>query len=146
MEAHKKNDKIVTPLNLTQGSVDHLTSIRRWALFLSTIGFVTILVFLGIGAFIGSSFSLMSPYYAIPGEAILGFYLIIGVLYLIPILHLIRFSANIRKAINGNPDRVEIAFKHLRRMFISFSILTLILLLMYPAIVAGGYLSYLPNL
>lgn len=131
---------------LNRQTLQHLEVTRRWTLFLSAVGFLVIVVILAIGAFVGSSFSLMSPYYSVPGELILGFYLIVGVLYLIPVYHLARFSAHTKKAIaQESTERAEKAFRHLKRMFISFGLLSIIILIIYPIILVGAYLSFLPK-
>ena len=121
-----ENHKTESIIELTRASVNHISTIRKWAFFLSVLGFVMlgILVIFGfsLGFFIdklGVDTGVPFPYF------IIGFiYLIIGVIYFFPILYLYRFSIHAKKSLEDNDSNtLSIAFRFLRDTFIYIGIL-----------------------
>ena len=117
-------------LELTDGAIAHIASLRKWTKFLSIVGFV----FLGLMIvlvpimLIGSSALGASPFGAI---AILPMFLIIA-LYIYPIYTLFMFSKHSKVAIEGrDASQFEVAFKHLKGHYQYMGILTIIVLGIY---------------
>lgn len=128
------NEQII----LTNLTLNHLESTRKWTLFMSIIGFIV------IGLIIIFAFTFGSIMDDIPqmGGAfssafVIILYLVMAAIYVPPILHLYRFSTRIKTAVRTKDDElVESAFNALRAHYTYIGILIVIVLGFY-VIMAG---------
>jgi hypothetical protein len=122
-------------LELTKYDIHNLEGIRKWALFLSIIGFIFLAILILFGFSMGTIMSQLGE-----EEALVGFpsylfgiiYLIIGLIYFFPILFLYQFAVNARKGIQlTDSGFLSQAFKKLKDHYTYIGILMAIVLSLY---------------
>jgi hypothetical protein len=122
-------------LSLNKAMLGNLESIRKWALFLSIVGFV----FMGLLVIFGFSFGYimkaLGQETGIPGvpPLFLGIiYLFFALLYFFPILYLFRFSTNMKKSIRDtDTGALGVAFRNLKSHYAFIGVLMAIVLGLY---------------
>ena len=124
----EKNEMVLDKKSLT-----YLTETRKWTMFLAILGFIFIgllaigalivgLVGAGFGGLMGGSEILI----------ILLVYIVIGVLYFFPIYYLLKFSVNMKKAIEQAEQKdLTVAFEYLKSHYKFIGILTIVVLALY---------------
>jgi len=130
-------------------SLAYLTEIRKWAKFLAILGFIFLgllvllgFIFLSVGSFFGSFLG------GIERILIFFVYLAIGALYFFPIYYLLRFSIDIKKAIEKTEQRdITTAFEYLKSHYKFIGILTIVVLCLYffigiIALIVGLYTAF----
>lgn len=126
-------------LYLSEEAVSHLAVMRKWALFLSVLGFIgcAFIILLGLFFALIMKFGGQSGgFQAIPSMVLAILYVGIGVLYFFPSYFLLRFSTNAKLAIAGNAELpLTKALKNLRSHFAFLGIAAI-------AVVAG-YILFL---
>jgi hypothetical protein len=139
----------IKKIEINQGILRNLNTIRKWTMFLSIAGFISLGVVVVFGILTGTFLSVFST----DGKGA-GFREMAGVLgilgmtliYMFPILFLFGFSKHAAKAAHHD-DQVELnkAFKSLKYFFASLGIFTIILLIVYIAslIFAGASMTIL---
>jgi hypothetical protein len=89
-------------LHLNHTALDYLRESAKWSMFLAILGFVGV-GFLALMAIIMTSVMSAMPETPGPFGAIKGivsiFYIVIAIIYLIPIYYLYRYASNTKKAI-----------------------------------------------
>ena len=127
----EKNEMVLDKKSLT-----YLTETRKWTMFLAILGFIFIgllaiivlivgLVGAGFGGLMGGSEILI----------ILLVYIVIGVLYFFPIYYLLKFSVNMKKAIEQAEQKdLTVAFEYLKSHYKFIGILTIAILGLYVLI------------
>lgn len=131
-------------LVLNKQSLVYLTETRKWTMFFAILGFIAVgmfalaaLVMLIIGA-VGGTFGGFNEAWII---GILGVvYLGIGVLYLFPVLYLLKFSINSKKAIEQNDSNfLTTAFQYLKSHYRFIGIMTIVIFGLYllVGVIAG---------
>ncbi len=123
--------------NLTNTMKKYLTETAKWGKFLSIVGFVGI-GFILIGAFtigmVFEKFALMSmgPVDFNIVAALTFFYLLMAVIWFVPVLHMFNFSTRILKSIpTMNIYGIEKALSSLKSLFKFYGIFTIIILGVY---------------
>lgn len=132
-------------LTIDQLSTNYLEETRKWARFLSIMGFIMIGILVIIALFAGSLFSSLGSGMtgALPATMITIVYLLIALLYFFPVLYLYRFSVQMKVALQeSNQESLSGSFGNLKSMFKFMGIMTIIVLALYAlafifAIVAG---------
>ncbi len=129
------------PLSLTTESLQHLATIRRWAFFLSILGFIGsgfLLVFGLVFAFI---FRFMedlgeSGFFASVFIAVL--YVGIGVAYFFPAYYLFRFSDRVKHSLAwGDTDAMTHAFRYLKSHYVFIGVAVIAGFVLYILIIVG---------
>ena len=132
----------------------HLSETAKWGRFLAILGMIflglLILFFMGIFSFLPSimGFSLPAgtPYnFSTTGFiVIMAFYLIaICAIWFFPLLFLLRFSNQMRAALNGNnQNELNSSFQNLKRLFRYVGIVTIIALAIYVLIAIIALISF----
>lgn len=127
-------------IRLNELAITSLNEIRKWTLFFGILGIVGVafMAIIGVVAmFIIPSFNqgMNAPY----PTAFLGiFYLILGVIYILPIIYLIQFSSKIKKALNfKDEDQLSYAFNALKFHFRTVGIIILVIISIYIIILFG---------
>jgi hypothetical protein len=142
-------------LNLDQTGRAHLAEAARWAKFLSIIGFIMCGIIVIVGAFFGSVFSTLtsgygnSPYDDIQTSATGGlgammavFYIVIALIYFIPVLFLFRFATKMKTALASNEQEVlNASFQNLKASFRFVGILTIIMIAFWILAIIVGLLG-----
>lgn len=120
-------------LELNEGSIKHLQSIRRWTLFFSILGFITIGLILLIAIFSKTIVTGINP-----ESSFVIVYLILAVIYFFPIYYLYKFSVLSKAALNSlNSFTLQESLKFLKPHIRFIGVLTIILLAIYLVIAFG---------
>lgn len=133
----EKNEN--SELKLTNESLGYLNETRKWTMFFAILGFI------GIG-FLAIAFIIMAIIGTVGGamgnmeSAIFGvlavLYLVIGVLYFFPVLYLLKFSTNMKTAIEQTKqNNLVSAFEYLKSHYKFLGIFTIAIFGLY--LVAG---------
>lgn len=111
--------------------------ISNWAMFFSILGFIFVGLMVIFGLFFGSILSLLPDTGNLPnGFGFVGIiYVIIAVIYLIPVYFLYQFSSKMKDALrNSNTMILTESFKNLKSHFKFVGIMTIIGLVLYAVI------------
>lgn len=145
---NNENQQVVlneeTNLSLNRNSLSYLTEIRKWTMFFAILGFIAIGL-MALGAIVimliaaaGGTFGGM------PQAGFLGafsiVYLVIGALYFFPVYYLLKFSTNMRKALEQSDQKMlEDSFLNLKSHYKFVGILTIVVFGIYilVGIIAG---------
>ncbi|MCD4832175.1 MAG: hypothetical protein K8R31_00120 [Bacteroidales bacterium] len=124
----EKNEMVIDKKSLT-----YLTETRKWTMFLAILGFIFIgllaigvlilgLVGAGCGGLMGGSEMFI----------IFVVYIVIGVLYFFPIYYLLKFSVNMKKAIEQAEQKdLTVAFEYLKSHYKFIGVLTIVIFGLY---------------
>ena len=124
------------PLVVDSEIRDYLTETRKWTMFFAVLGFIGIglmaLAALGMVLF----GTLGSGYFNNREAAILGgltlVYVAVGVIYFFPVLYLLKFSRNMKLAIEqSEQSKLIMAFEYLKSHFKIVGILTIVIFGLY---------------
>jgi hypothetical protein len=138
----QNQDSSLFGINVDQTGRAHLAEAARWAKFLSIMGFIMCGLIVLIGIFFSSFFSMFStryggnsPYDEFPastsglGATMAVFYIIIALIYFIPVLFLFRFATKMKAALASNDQEIlNNSFQNLKASFRFVGILTIIML------------------
>jgi len=131
-------------LSIPTEGISHLASLRKWALFLSIMGFIGSGLMVIFGFFFGAlsrTFGRSEFGGAFPSILIMVLYIGMGILYFFPSFYLFKFSANLKSALETYIDtQIAEAFNNLRSFFTFIGILTIIMLAFCALAIAGGIL------
>ena len=141
-----ENENFLQPtrqLEITASSIGFLAETRKWASFLSIVGFIMLAIIVMISLFIGSIFTALSATAGIdmpvPGGLITVFYLIIAGIIFFPTYYMYQFSSKMKQALNTNDAaNLEEAFKNHKSMYKFWGIYTIITLVLYFLIFIGS--------
>ncbi len=124
-------------------SKSYLETTAKWAYFLSIIGFIFI-GFIVLGGiffmlFMGGMAASSADAGLMGGVGFIGIlYLLIGLLYFLPILYLFRFSSKMKQGLRDNHQvTVTEAFLNLKKVYKFFGIMTIIVLALYVVMIIG---------
>lgn len=124
----------------------YIKEIAKWGYFLAILGFI-FTGFIVIGAlFAGFMFGAMSDELGmgISGGLISVLYLVLALVYFIPILYLFRFSSKARMALqSGSDSELTEAFQNLKSHYKFIGILTIVILALYVIFFLFGGLNML---
>ena len=145
METNNLYEHNPDDLQISNRSASFLNEARKWALFLSIMGFIFLGLMLILGFSVGTIFSTIPGFENanIPHGIFAGIYLFIAAVYFFPILFLFRFSVKTKDALTTrNAHSFEGAIKNLRNLFLYMGIFLIVILAFYGlgilAMVAGG--------
>lgn len=132
-----------TELQLDSAGQGYLKEIAKWAKFLSIVGFVSVGLMILFSLFLGTIYSSMIPgYKEIPGFpmwTLSAFYILISILYIIPVLYLYRFATKVQIAlIEDNEFELTTALENLKSLFKFVGIATIIFIGLYAIMIIGG--------
>lgn len=132
-------------LALTEFTITYLTEIRKWAHFLSIMGFISIGLMVIGSLFVGLAFSSLpigNQDIPFPGTGFAFFYLLFALLYFFPVYYLYQFSVKMKTALlEKSESYLETSFMFLKSNFKFVGILTIVMLALYSIIllVAGTF-------
>ena len=127
-------------LKLTNESLSYLNETRKWTMFFSVLGFIGIgllvlfafiMLIIGIagGNWIGGYNSSFFTFFS-------AFYIILGALYFIPVLYLLRFSNFMKSAVEQkSQENLSAAFMNLKSHYRFLGIFTIV---MFGVYIIGG--------
>lgn len=133
---------------LSDAAIFYLAEARKWAKFISIMGFIAIGMMVVAGFFMGlmmdtlTSMSTQSPL-PFPPAFFMLMYIIMGAIYFFPVYYLYRFSEDLKKAlVIGAEERLTSAFRWLKSHYKFIGILTIVMvafgiLAFFAAILAG---------
>lgn len=155
LSSHSQESK----LELNQLAIKNIEDSAKWGKFIAIVGFVLVALLLFIAlimAFVLPSINFselqdMQGMQNNPGAAMLAngmgpflsfLYLIIAVLYFIPILFLYNYSTQSLKAIkNVDSDLLTSAFNNMRKQYKFVGIMTIIVIALYALLFIGGFIA-----
>lgn len=148
-EIQKTLSKDDPKLFMDEKSQKFLDETRKWTMFLAIIGFI----FIGLIVLMGLIFGLVGSFFGsylggFERIAILLVYILIGVLYFFPIYYLMKFSINMKNAIQqGKQQELTSAFEFLKSHYKFIGILTIVALSLYVllgivAVIAGAFAAF----
>jgi len=118
------------PLVLSDESISHLTTTRKWALFLSIMAFIgsAFMVLFGLFfAFITKLAPATEDVSKLPVVLMSFFYIVFGALYLFPAFFLLKFSDRLKLALHTHAELpLTQAFLFLRYIFTFFGIAAIV--------------------
>jgi MFS family permease len=120
-------------IELTDEAFGYLNEIRKWTTFFSILGFIGIVLMVIFGLFAGLIFSKLGYKNMYFPSTLFGvIYLFFGIVYLLPVLYLFKFSMHAKKAIKmQHQQSISNAFKNMKSHFKFMGILTIIFLSLY---------------
>lgn len=125
-------------LTLTPESLDYLSIARKWALFLSIIGFIGVGVLVLMGIFIGTilNAAMLPAEIKVAASAISVvmsiFYFFIAIIYFIPNWYLFQFSRKLKEALDyEDHERLAESFGSMKNCLTAYGILTILAILFY---------------
>jgi hypothetical protein len=132
-------------LKISSTAVVFLKEIANWCKFLSVLGFV------GIGLMLLGSFFLNLAYRSLPeiaslpasvGTAMTIFYIVVVIIYILPVYYLFQFSVKMKKALLLKNDAVLTrAFEMLKSHYKFIGVFTIILLSVYALLAIIGFVG-----
>jgi hypothetical protein len=116
-------------LFLDQPSISSLEETRKWAFFLSIIGFIGVGLMLLLGLFIGTLLDNLTSGMPvmIPVKLFSVLYFLIALFYFFPVLYLYRFAVQMKTALyETNQEKLRSSFVNLKSLFRFIGMITLI--------------------
>ena len=127
-------------LTITNAAKNFLKETAKWTKFLAIIGFILIGLMLIIAAFSTTIFNLLGTMQ--PGmPANLGLtmavtYLVLAIIYLLPVYYLLQFSMKLKKALSTkNDETLAKAFEMLKSHYKFIGVFTIITLSLYALLI-----------
>lgn len=129
---------------ITPQSLKYLLTAAKWGKFLSILGFISIGFLVIAGLLMSLVFSIMgSEMQEMPGlfskvsPTVLSiFYIVLGVVFLLPVYYMNSFSNNVSKAARNNDTMaLTMALRRLKNLFAFAGIYTIAILALYVIIV-----------
>jgi Family of unknown function (DUF5362) len=116
-----------------------LSETAGWAKFLGIVGFVFIGLMILLGFFAGSMMSAFGGT-GLPGAFFTIFYIVFALLYFFPCYYLVKFSSNMKQALQfQSRELLDSALENLKSFFKYLGIFTIVILAIYAlALVFGG--------
>jgi len=126
-------------LVINESTRGYLTEIRKWANFLSIVGFVFVGLMALMSIFLGVLFSIIPKPemgFPLPTALFAVFYFLLTALYFFPVYYLYQFSVKLKHALLGKAtDMLESSFRFLKSHYKFIGILTIIFLALYPIMI-----------
>lgn len=126
--------EIKDPITLNRQSVESLTETRKWTTFFSILGFI----FVGLMVILALVMALILPFLNEAGQMpyppilLSVIYLILGGIYLLPVIFLMRFGNLLKRALLSRSTEVfGEAMKNLALHFRTVGIMTIIFIALY---------------
>jgi hypothetical protein len=142
----------IRKIEIEHDTLNHLNTMRKWAMFLSIIGFIMLGLIIIVGLIAGTfltAFNTSENGPGIPESLMFIPILVIAAVYFFPVLFLFRFSKHTSKALHSL-DKIEFhkAIKNLKTFFAYLGILLIVILSLYLVvlIIAGSSMSFLKGL
>lgn len=148
MEPVIENKKI----EIEQQTLDQLNTARKWAMFLSIVGFIFLGLLLIMGLIAGTFLKIFNSGgqgVGIPEVFVFIFMLLLAIIYFFPVLFLFRFSKLTSLAIQSLDKQVlHKAFANLKYYFVYIGVLIILVLAFYfiVLVVAGSSVAFLKGL
>ncbi len=141
-----------TKIEIEQETLKYLNTIRKWAMFLSIMGFIFLGLIIVLGLLAGtflSAFNSGEKGLGIPESLTYVPVFLIAAIYFFPVYFLFRFSKHTAHAVQLL-DKKELhkAFKYLKSYFVYLGVLLIIILSIYVValIVTGTSMAFLKGL
>ena len=139
-------------LEIDHDGIKNLDVSRKWAMFLSIIGFIFLGLLIVIGVIAGiflSAFKKGSTGSGFTESLIMIIYIILAASGVLPVYFMFRFSKHAGNALNAlNSKELNKAFRNLKSFFVYFGVLIIVLLALYFAvlIITGTSISLLKGM
>ncbi len=131
-------------IGLTEEATQHLASIRKWAAFLSILGFICV----GLMVLFAFSFGFLMNFAGAESElsrfpALFAsfFYVVLAGIYFFPIFYLYQFSVHAKNGL-GQSDvyQLTIAMKYLKSHYVFIGVLAIVAIALVPIGIAMAVL------
>jgi hypothetical protein len=128
-------------IEIGQDGLKNLNASRKWAMFLSVLGFIFFGLLVVMGVIAGLFLTTFKEGSQDPGTTefiILIVYIILAAFSFMPVFFLFRFSKHIAKAVNSlDNNELNKAIRNLKSYFFYFGVLIIIILAVYFAVLIG---------
>lgn len=125
-------------LVLTSKSKNFLKEIANWSFFFSILGFLSILFFIVVAILVGTVYApmldMITQQQGVTGSGlyVMILYLVIALLYFMPVLYLFKFSRKMKEALATKSDEtLAEAFGNLKSHFKFIGVMTIIVISLY---------------
>jgi hypothetical protein len=130
-------------LQITPEAVSFLATTAKWTKFLAILGFIIsgflLLAGIVVAVFFGAYKSQLENtgmFTYLSSSSIGIIYIVIAVIYILPIIHLNNFSNAMTRAVrSGSTERLTYALRNLKRFFKLIGIITIVMLVIYFLII-----------
>ncbi len=133
----QQSDNGSSKVELNHESMKYLNETRKWAQFLSILGFVFIAIIVVVAFFLGTLFSRLGQDSNLPfsSSVISAIYLLFGLLYFFPIFYLYKFASHAKDGLLAR-DSVQMsqAFMNLKSHYKFMGIFMILVLGLYACI------------
>jgi magnesium-transporting ATPase (P-type) len=142
----------IRKIEIDEKTLNNLDTTRKWAMFLSIIGFIILGLIITIGLIAGTFFTVFNSggkELGVPESLMFIPILLLAVIYFFPVLFLFRFSKRTGHAVHTlDKEELHKAFRSLKSYFVYIGILIIVVLLCYVAvlILAGHSIAFLKGL
>lgn len=123
---------------LTSKSKNFLKEIANWSFFFSILGFLSILFFIVVAILVGTVYApmldMLTMQQGVTGSGlyVMILYLVIALLYFMPVLYLFKFSRKMKEALATKSDEtLAEAFGYLKSHFKFIGVMTIIVISLY---------------
>lgn len=127
-------------LHINESAKQALLEASKWGKFLAILGFCFIGLIVIVGISMGSIMGKMGGEAAAPfaSGAFALIYLVIGAIYIFPVLYLYRFSVHTKTAlVDSNSEVLASAFDNLKSLYKFMGIFSIITLVLYALMIIG---------
>lgn len=124
-------------LVLENETILYLLETSRWANVLSIVGFIGVGLLLIFGLLVGTLMNnINTPLFSSFSSGLVSaFYLLLAVIYFMPVLYLFRYSSRMKFAIREmNQEALNDAFKNMRSLFRFWGVMTIAIVCVYVLI------------
>jgi len=133
-----------TELKIDPASRAYLKETAKWGKFLAIVGFIGTGIMVLVGLFMGTIFSSLGSEMGgempgFPMWIMSVFYILIALIYVMPMLYLYRFATKVQIALD-NEDQFEMtsSFENLKSLFKFMGIFTIVILGFYALMFVGS--------
>lgn len=130
---------------LEEVALMQLKHAARWAKFLAIIGFIGLVLMFILSIFLSYTIRGLLPIEQSSGFSSVAYaftYLILALIYFIPLLYLYQFAVNTQRAIHKQQSHeLTYAFSRLKSFYQYLGILTIICIAFYVVVVIGVYIG-----
>ena len=136
----------IAPLQIDSKGTAHLEEARKWAHFLSIIGFIGIglmlMLFVFFSAFMPDMMNQTgaAAYPSVfPTVLVQAIFLISALIYFFPVYFLNRYAAYMKAALHrGDQEMLNQSFLNLKRLFRFMGVITIFILALYVVVIAAS--------
>jgi hypothetical protein len=137
-----ETDQEKSKLELEKEALAHLSTARKWSMFLARLGFIFLAIMLILGAVTGTFLTVFrsgAEGIGLPGIMLIIVLIVLGIFYVMPVYYLYNFSKNLDVALKTlNKVRLHKAFRSLKYYFVYLGVFAIVMITIYVLIIGVG--------